>query len=81
MSFLSFLAVLLLIVFTLRLTFRHAKAWYAVKTEAGEVVGNDGLTDTEREELAAQYLRTAGSRVLTDNERAFLNFTKKKRAE
>lgn len=34
-----------------------------------EVVGNDGLTDAEREEYAAQYLRTAGKRGISPAEK------------
>jgi hypothetical protein len=80
MSLLSFLAVLLFAVFALRLTFRHVKAWYAVKIEANEIMGNDGLTDAERVEYATRYRNGAGSPVVSDEERVILNRLKENRS-
>jgi hypothetical protein len=43
------------------------------RSAASEVVGDDGLTDAEREAYAARFQATAGSKVLSKTERAVLD--------
>jgi len=60
--------------FILNVAVQHGRGWFRERR-----TGNDGLTDRERTALAKNYLATAGSKVLTPEERRALNLLREKR--